>query len=78
MKNGAKILNISKSAIFNLNFDFQCEKWSENPEQFVEDEDEDSFTYSVRISSQDLLTVSLSSYVLLLLQDHYVWVSQIR
>ena len=34
----------------------QCEKWTENPDQFVEDEDEDSFTYSVRISSQDLLT----------------------
>lgn len=36
----------------------QCEKWEENPDQFVEDEDEDSFTYSVRISSQDLLMVS--------------------
>ena len=34
----------------------QCEKWTDNPDQFVEDEDEDSFTYSVRISSQDLLT----------------------
>jgi len=32
----------------------QCETWSENPDKFVEDEDEDSFTYSVRISSQDL------------------------
>ena len=32
----------------------QCEKWTENPDKFVEDEDEDSFTYSVRISSQDL------------------------
>lgn len=36
----------------------QCDKWSDNPDQFVEDEDEDSFTYSVRISSQDLLMVS--------------------
>lgn len=33
----------------------QCDKWTDNPDQFVEDEDEDSFTYSVRISSQDLL-----------------------
>lgn len=33
----------------------QCEKWMENPDQFVEDEDEDTFTYSVRISAQDLL-----------------------
>ena len=39
---------------------FQCEKWTDNPDQFVEEEDEDSFTYSVRISSQDLLLVSCS------------------
>ncbi len=30
----------------------QCAKWSENPDSFVEDEDEDTFAYSVRISSQ--------------------------
>ena len=33
----------------------QCQKWQENPDSFVEDEDEDTFAYSVRISSQDLL-----------------------
>jgi len=33
----------------------QCQKWSDNPDSFVEDEDEDTFAYSVRISSQDLL-----------------------
>lgn len=33
----------------------QCSKWSENPDSFVEEEDEDTFAYSVRISSQDLL-----------------------
>jgi len=33
----------------------QCQKWSENPDSFVEEEDEDTFAYSVRISSQDLL-----------------------
>ncbi|ROT64484.1 importin-9 [Penaeus vannamei] len=31
------------------------ENWSNNPDAFVEDEDEDSFAYSVRISAQDLL-----------------------
>ena len=36
---------------------FQCDKWSQNPDLFVEDEDEDSFSYSVRISAQDLLMV---------------------
>ena len=42
----------------------QCEKWTDNPDQFVEEEDEDSFSYSVRISSQDLLLVRcLDKYV---------------
>ncbi|ESO88896.1 hypothetical protein LOTGIDRAFT_219052 [Lottia gigantea] len=38
----------------------QIRNWSNNPDQFVEDEDDDSFSYSVRISAQDLL-LSLSS-----------------
>ncbi|KAL4226818.1 Importin 9 [Mactra antiquata] len=33
----------------------QARMWSTNPDQFVEDEDDDSFSYSVRISAQDLL-----------------------
>ncbi|XP_076037579.1 importin 9 isoform X2 [Oratosquilla oratoria] len=33
----------------------QIESWSNNPDAFVEDEDEDSYAYSVRISAQDLL-----------------------
>lgn len=37
----------------------QIENWSNNPDAFVEDEDEDSFAYSVRISAQDLLLVSI-------------------
>jgi hypothetical protein len=32
--------------------------WTANPNQFVEDEDEGTFAYSVRISAQDLLLVS--------------------
>jgi len=40
--------------VFMQMTDEQIEKWTENPDKFVEDEDEDSFTYSVRISSQDL------------------------
>ena len=32
--------------------------WTANPNQFVEDEDEKTFAYSVRISAQDLLLVS--------------------
>ena len=31
--------------------------WMANPDQFVEDEDDDTFSYSVRISAQDLLLV---------------------
>ena len=33
----------------------QCQKWSDNLDTFVEDQDEDTFAYSVRISSQYLL-----------------------
>ncbi|XP_064632245.1 importin-9-like [Lineus longissimus] len=33
----------------------QVKKWTQNPDQFVEDEDDDTFSYSVRISAQDLL-----------------------
>ena len=35
----------------------QCEKWSENPDSFVEEEDEDTFAYSVRISSQVFIII---------------------
>ncbi|KAH3881360.1 importin-9-like isoform X2 [Dreissena polymorpha] len=33
----------------------QARMWTLNPDQFVEDEDDDTFSYSVRISAQDLL-----------------------
>lgn len=33
----------------------QARTWANNPDQFVEDEDDDTFSYSVRISAQDLL-----------------------
>uniref|UniRef100_A0A4W3IWE3 Importin 9 n=1 Tax=Callorhinchus milii TaxID=7868 RepID=A0A4W3IWE3_CALMI len=33
----------------------QIKLWTANPHQFVEDEDDDTFSYSVRISAQDLL-----------------------
>ena len=33
----------------------QCQKWSNNPDSFVDEEDEDTFACSVRISSQDFL-----------------------
>ncbi len=42
----------------------QCAKWSENPDSFVEDEDEDTFAYSVRISSQ--VNVFLKIFLILL------------
>lgn len=35
--------------------DEQVQVWSMNPDQFVEDEDEDSFSFSVRLSAQDVL-----------------------
>lgn len=32
--------------------------WTSNPNQFVEDEDDDTFSFSVRIAAQDVLLVS--------------------
>lgn len=35
----------------------QIKVWTANPQQFVEDEDDDTFSYTVRIAAQDLLLV---------------------
>jgi len=40
----------------------QVRMWSTNPDQFVEDEDDETYSYSVRISAQDLLLVCSISY----------------
>ena len=37
----------------------QVQLWSTNLDHFVEDEDDETFSYSVRISAQDLLEVSV-------------------
>jgi hypothetical protein len=39
-----------------MNF-LKVENWVANPEQFVQDEDEESYSYSVRISGQELIEV---------------------
>lgn len=53
--------NIPKSRPFKgltqLTSPLQVESWTASPQRFVEDEDDDSFSYSVRISAQDLLLV---------------------
>lgn len=36
----------------------KLENWSSNPEQFVQDEDDESYSYSVRISAQELIEVN--------------------
>lgn len=38
-------------------FNSQAELWSNDPNQFVEDEDEETFSYSVRISAQEIILV---------------------
>lgn len=35
----------------------QVERWSTDPEKFVQDEDEQSVDYSIRVSAEDVLTV---------------------
>ena len=43
-----------------ISFSFEkIENWSDNPEQFVQDEDEESYSYSVRIAGQELIDVRL-------------------
>lgn len=37
----------------------QVELWTTNPSQFVEEDEQTVFSYNVRISAQDLLTVRL-------------------
>lgn len=36
----------------------QASTWTSSPNRFVEDESEDSFSYSVRLAAQDLLLVN--------------------
>lgn len=48
--------------IFMLSSVSQIKVWTANPQQFVEDEDDDTFSYSVRISAQDLLLVRAQSF----------------
>lgn len=38
----------------------QIKVWTANPQQFVEDEDDDTFSYTVRIAAQDLLLVRVT------------------
>ncbi|XP_005988453.1 importin-9 isoform X2 [Latimeria chalumnae] len=40
----------------------QIKVWTANPQQFVEDEDDDTFSYSVRISAQDLLLAMAAEF----------------
>ena len=49
-----------------IRFLFQKEQWLINVNQFVEDEDEESFSCSVRISAQYLLMVRISAWYLLI------------
>ncbi|KAH0619009.1 hypothetical protein JD844_018608 [Phrynosoma platyrhinos] len=39
----------------------QIKVWTANPQQFVEDEDDDTFSYTVRIAAQDLLLLRLAN-----------------
>lgn len=40
----------------------QVRTWTSSPDRFVEDEDDDTFSYSVRISAQDLLLALFQEY----------------
>jgi len=40
------------------------ENWTSNPDQFVQDEDEESYSYSVRISGQELIEVDIQLIII--------------
>lgn len=44
--------------------DEKVETWTDNPEQFVQDEDEEGYSYSVRISGQELIEQLASDFKL--------------
>lgn len=44
--------------IFMQITDEQIELWTSNPSQFMEEDEQCAFVYNVRISAQELLTVS--------------------
>ena len=52
----------SKVEFDSIFVQFQKEQWLVNVNQFVEDEDEESFSCSVRISAQYLLMVRRTAY----------------
>jgi hypothetical protein len=39
----------------------KIEDWTANPEHFVQDEDEESYSYTVRISGQEMIDVTFIS-----------------
>jgi len=47
-----------KKASFYFEKKIKIENWTSNPEQFVQDEDEDGYSYSIRISGQELIEVN--------------------
>lgn len=60
---GAHVFLDSLPSLNTLSFFPQIKAWTANPQQFVEDEDDDTFSYSVRISAQDLLLVRWKPFV---------------
>ena len=64
LKEKVRYRSIIKKAIDDLCYyailymqitDDRIENWTCNPEQFIQDEDEESYSYSVRISGQELI-----------------------
>lgn len=71
LKEKSRYRSIIKKAIDELCYytilymqitDDRIENWVSNPEQFVQDEDEDSYSYSVRISGQELIESIASDF----------------
>ena len=49
--------------IFMQVTDEQIEQWTNNPIQFIEEDEQTAFAYNVRISAQELLVVNINHYI---------------
>ena len=67
LKEKAKYKSIVRDAVDELSYfavlfmqitDDQVDTWTLSPEQFVQDSDEESYSYSVRISAKELIEVT--------------------
>ena len=49
---------VHETKVYSLSFD-KADAWINDANQFIADEDEETYNYTVRVAAQDLLSVSV-------------------